>query len=216
MKKIAMISEMEDDEWNEWLDEEVNSRDEKWDEEKKGEMKRWKKINNDKSDEEWDESDEWDKRSDEEMKKINNDKSRWRVRWKMMNEMKSEMKWGEEVNGRDEKWDEEWDEEMKNKFLVQTYINPNLVLSQILFTGGMGVVCHTNTCMHAHKHTHTYIHYSDQTNLKKKMVRICIKSNLLLSHWGGVLGPKIKVAQNDLKHILILDLLRSDEVFKIL
>ena len=36
--------------------------------------------------------------------------------------------------------------------------------------------------------------------------------------WGGVmdLGSKIKVAQNSLKHILVLEFLRSDEMFEIL
>ena len=43
-----------------------------------------------------------------------------------------------------------------------------------------------------------------------------VKPNLVLSHLGlGVQGPKIKVAQNGLKHILVLELLKSDAIFKI-
>ena len=48
-------------------------------------------------------------------------------------------------------------------------------------------------------------------------VRICIKPNLVLSHFrvGGE-GPKIEVAQNGPEHILVLEFLKCDEIFGIL
>ena len=58
--------------------------------------------------------------------------------------------------------------------------------------------------------------------VKKSLVLIYIKPNLVLSHfrwlwWRGGGGcQKIKVAQNDPKHILVLEFLKSDEIFKIL
>ena len=55
-----------------------------------------------------------------------------------------------------------------------------------------------------------------------KRVRKCIKPNLVRtksSQWwwlgGGVGVPKIKVAQNGLKHMLALDILKSDDIFEI-
>ena len=44
-------------------------------------------------------------------------------------------------------------------------------------------------------------------------VRKCIETNLVLSDWGE--APKIKVAQNGLKHILVLEFLKSDEICEI-
>ena len=53
-------------------------------------------------------------------------------------------------------------------------------------------------------------------------VQTCIKENLVLSYfprWGvgwGSRDKKIKVAQNGVKHVLILEFLRSDEILEIL
>ena len=59
--------------------------------------------------------------------------------------------------------------------------------------------------------------------MKKKnfWVLIYVKPNLVLSHFGGYGGgggggsQKIKVTQNGLKHIFVLEFLRSNEIFKI-
>ena len=54
---------------------------------------------------------------------------------------------------------------------------------------------------------------------KMKGVWKCIKPNLQRTKYsgsgGGEGGPEIKVAQNVLKHILVLEFLKSDEIFKI-
>ena len=54
---------------------------------------------------------------------------------------------------------------------------------------------------------------------KNFSVRTYVKPNLVFSKisfiLGGGGGPKIKVAQNGMKHGLILDFLRSDEIFEI-
>ena len=66
-------------------------------------------------------------------------------------------------------------------------------------------------------------------NLKKKKiekknffwVRTYVKPNVVFSKipftrgGGGGGGPKIKVAQNGVKHGLVLEFLRSDEIFEI-
>ena len=50
-------------------------------------------------------------------------------------------------------------------------------------------------------------------------VQTYVKPNLVFSKfplcWGGGGGPKIKVAQNGVKHGLVLEFLRSDEIFEI-
>ena len=49
-----------------------------------------------------------------------------------------------------------------------------------------------------------------------KRVRKCIEPNLVRTKsGGGGRGPKIKVAQNGLKHIFLLEFLKSDEILKI-
>ena len=65
-------------------------------------------------------------------------------------------------------------------------------------------------------------------NLKKKfekkiffLVRTYVKPNVVFSKipftpgGGGGVCPKIKVAQNGVKHGLVLEFLRSDEIFEI-
>ena len=48
-------------------------------------------------------------------------------------------------------------------------------------------------------------------------VRTYVKPNLVFSKISFMLGggPKIKVAQNGMKHGLVLEFLRSDKIFKI-
>ena len=77
----------------------------------------------------------WDEEMKSEMKSFFFDKG-------MKRQMKSEMKSEVEFNWRDDKWDKGMKSEMKRwkKISVQTYVKPNLVLSQIPFTVGVGVV----------------------------------------------------------------------------
>ena len=55
---------------------------------------------------------------------------------------------------------------------------------------------------------------------KKCCVLFYVKPNLVLSQnsggGGGEGGSKMEVAQNDLKHVLVLEFVKSDEIFKIL